>query len=354
MDIVNPGLLGSRESFDRTLARPIEAYGDEKALERLRGIVRPFVLRRAKDDPEVELELPPITIGKDYCKLTVEQASLYQATVDRWMPRIEEQQETFGQRGSVLAMLSQLKRVCNHPELLLATGQPLEGRSGKLDRLVELLEQVPAGRQGARLHAVPGLRPARAVSARPARHGGRLLPRAADRAAARRGARGVRAAGRPVGARDLDQGGRPRASTCRRRTTSSTSTAGGTPRSSSRRPTVCTASASASRCSCTVSSAPARSRSGSTQLLESKRELAAKVMHGALGGLARQPRHRRDPRRRRALAGLDGGGRRHERADRQRRVGAPLCDGGRARRRLGGRASAGACSRAKAASARST
>ena len=41
--------------------------------------------------PEVELELPPITIGKDYCKLTVEQASLYQATVDRWMPRIEEQ-----------------------------------------------------------------------------------------------------------------------------------------------------------------------------------------------------------------------------------------------------------------------
>jgi len=156
MDIVNPGLLGSRESFDRTLARPIEAYGDEKALERLRGIVRPFVLRRAKDDPEVELELPPITIGKDYCKLTVEQASLYQATVDRWMPRIEEQQETFGQRGSVLAMLSQLKRVCNHPELLLATGQPLEGRSGKLDRLVELLEQVPAGDKALVFTQYPG------------------------------------------------------------------------------------------------------------------------------------------------------------------------------------------------------
>ena len=67
----------------------------------------------------VELELPPITIEKDYCRLTVEQASLYQATVDRWMPRIEEQRDSFGQRGSVLAMLSQLKRVCNHPELLL-------------------------------------------------------------------------------------------------------------------------------------------------------------------------------------------------------------------------------------------
>ena len=186
MDIVNPGLLGPREWFDRTFARPIEAYDDEKALERLRAIVQPFVLRRAKDAPEVELELPPITIEKDYCRLTVEQASLYQATVDRWMPRIEEQRGSFGQRGSVLAMLSQLKRVCNHPELLLPTGQALDGRSGKLDRLVELLEQVPAGRQGARLHAVPGLRPARAASRGAARQEGRLLPRAADRAAARR------------------------------------------------------------------------------------------------------------------------------------------------------------------------
>jgi len=156
MDIVNPGLLGSRESFDRTLARPIEVHGDEQALERLRGIVRPFVLRRAKDAPEVELELPPITVGKDYCRLTLEQASLYQATVDRWMPRIEEQRDSFGQRGSVLAMLSQLKRVCNHPELLLATGQPLEGRSGKLDRLVELLEQVPSGDKALVFTQYPG------------------------------------------------------------------------------------------------------------------------------------------------------------------------------------------------------
>jgi SNF2 family DNA or RNA helicase len=156
MDIVNPGLLGSRNSFDRAFARPIEAFNDEKALERLRAIVQPFVLRRAKDAPEVELELPPITIEKDYCRLTVEQASLYQATVDRWMPRIEEQRGNFGQRGSVLAMLSQLKRVCNHPELLLPTGQALDGRSGKLDRLVELLELVPEGDKALVFTQYPG------------------------------------------------------------------------------------------------------------------------------------------------------------------------------------------------------
>jgi len=143
MDIVNPGLLGSRERFQRTFARPIEAHGDTRALERLRAMVQPFILRRTKDGPEVELELPKITVTKDYCRLTLEQASLYRATVDRWMPRIEEHEKSFGRRGAVLAMLSQLKQVCNHPEMLLATGRPLDGRSGKLERLVELLEVMP-------------------------------------------------------------------------------------------------------------------------------------------------------------------------------------------------------------------
>ena len=156
MDIVNPGLLGSRESFERAFARPIELSGDERALERLRSIVEPFVLRREKDSSEVELELPPITIDKAYCRLTIEQASLYQATVDRWLPRIEAHGESFGRRGAVLAMLGQLKQVCNHPELLLSTGAPLDGRSGKLERLVELLEAVPAGDKALVFTQYPG------------------------------------------------------------------------------------------------------------------------------------------------------------------------------------------------------
>jgi SNF2 family DNA or RNA helicase len=156
MDVVNPGLLGSRESFERAFAKPIEAWNDDVALERLRSIVQPFVLRRAKDDPEVELELPPITVAKDYCRLTVEQASLYRATVDRWMARVEAHEDRFGRRGAVLAMLSQLKQVCNHPEMLLSTGRPLDGRSGKLERLLELLEQVPAGDKALVFTQYPG------------------------------------------------------------------------------------------------------------------------------------------------------------------------------------------------------
>jgi len=144
MDLLNPGLLGSREWFHRAFVEPIQLDDDPQALERLRAIVRPFILRRQKDDPEVELDLPPITTIKDYCLLTPEQAVLYQQVVDSWLPRVEAHEDRFGRRGAVLAMLGQLKQVCNHPEMVLHEGGPLEGRSGKLERLVDLLEQVPA------------------------------------------------------------------------------------------------------------------------------------------------------------------------------------------------------------------
>ena len=122
--------------------------------------------------------------------LTVEQASLYRATVDRWMPRIEEHERRFDRRGAVLAMLGQLKQVCNHPELVLPSGRPLAGRSGKLERLVELLSAVPKGDRSS-LHPVPRLRPPRAAPRRAARRRGRLLPRRAHGTRAGRPRRAV-------------------------------------------------------------------------------------------------------------------------------------------------------------------
>ena len=190
MDLVNPGLLGSRETFERSLARPIETRSDALALERLRSLVGPFVLRRAKDAPEVDLELPPITIRKVPCHLTVEQASLYRATVDRWMPRIEAHEKAFDRRGAVLAMLGQLKQVCNHPELVVPTGRALEGRSGKLERLVELLAEVPPRDKALVFTQYPGFdRLARHLEERVGRpvgffHGG-LSARARDELVAR-------------------------------------------------------------------------------------------------------------------------------------------------------------------------
>jgi hypothetical protein len=143
MDLLNPGLLGTREWFHRAFVEPIQIDDDAEALERLRATVRPFILRRRKDDPEVELDLPPITVLKDYCLLTQEQAVLYQQVLDSWLPRVEAHEDRFGRRGAVLAMLGALKQVCNHPEMVLHEGGELAGRSGKLERLVELLHEVP-------------------------------------------------------------------------------------------------------------------------------------------------------------------------------------------------------------------
>ena len=53
-------------------------------------------------------------------------------------------------------MLSHLKQLCNHPELLVATGRPLDGRSGKLERLVRLLDEVPEGDKSLVFTQYPG------------------------------------------------------------------------------------------------------------------------------------------------------------------------------------------------------
>src|SRR5207253_8710512 len=72
------------------------------------------------------------------------QATLYQAGLDEMMARIEESKPGIERRGLVLATMMKLKQVCNHPRQLLRDGSRIEGRSGKLARTVELLEEALA------------------------------------------------------------------------------------------------------------------------------------------------------------------------------------------------------------------
>jgi SNF2 family DNA or RNA helicase len=80
---------------------------------------------------------------KVYCSLTREQATLYEAVLQDTMRKIAES-EGIQRRGLVLSLLTRLKQVCNHPALLMHDGSPLAGRSGKLARLGEMLEEVLA------------------------------------------------------------------------------------------------------------------------------------------------------------------------------------------------------------------
>jgi hypothetical protein len=143
LEFANPGLLGPLQRFRRDFAIPIERYGNDEAAQRLRRIVSPFVLRRLKSDPNVIADLPAKNEMKVICTLTREQATLYKAVVDEEMRRIEGS-DGIERRGRVLALLTFLKQICNHPAQYLADGGALAGRSGKLSRLGEMLEEAVA------------------------------------------------------------------------------------------------------------------------------------------------------------------------------------------------------------------
>jgi len=143
MDFLNPGLLGSSEVFRARYAVPVEKYGQTEPAERLRRITRPYVLRRVKTDPAIIDDLPEKIEVKQYCRLTTEQASLYQSIVDEMMEKIESS-DGIQRRGNVLAAMTKLKQVCNHPAQLLHDRSPVGARSGKVIRLEEILEEILA------------------------------------------------------------------------------------------------------------------------------------------------------------------------------------------------------------------
>lgn len=141
MEFLNPGLLGSQGDFKNRYHRPIQIYNDEEAARRLKTVTGPFIMRRLKTDRSIISDLPDKVEIKEYCTLTREQASLYQAVVDDTLKKIESS-EGIERKGLVLATLTRLKQVCNHPAHFMADGSPLPGRSGKLERLMEIMEQV--------------------------------------------------------------------------------------------------------------------------------------------------------------------------------------------------------------------
>lgn len=159
LDFCNPGLMGGGEEFRRTFAVPIERFHDKGRSRQLKGLVRPFILRRLKTDPSVITDLPEKIEGKEHCRLTAEQATLYENCVKTMLAEVDRT-EGIRRRGVVLTTLIRLKQICNHPAQFLkgrAEGEgSVEGditldaqsiaaaRSGKCIRLLEMLDEVLA------------------------------------------------------------------------------------------------------------------------------------------------------------------------------------------------------------------
>jgi superfamily II DNA or RNA helicase len=148
LDWAIPGLLGSRQAFRRVWGAPIESGLEPTKARQFADLIGPFLLRRRKSDPGIAPELPRKTETDHLIGLTREQAVLYEAYVRDMMHRIENANEAgdLGRRGLVLALLTGLKQICNHPaQFLKQSGAVrLTGRSEKLELLDELLGTVVA------------------------------------------------------------------------------------------------------------------------------------------------------------------------------------------------------------------
>lgn len=138
MEFLNPGLLGSQNSFKNNFYKPIQVYSNPDAINKLKALTGPFILRRLKTDKSIISDLPEKMEMKEYCTLTKEQASLYKAVVDDMLKQVE-QAEGINRRGLVLATLMKLKQVCNHPAQFAKDNSSIADRSGKLQRLKDML-----------------------------------------------------------------------------------------------------------------------------------------------------------------------------------------------------------------------
>src|SRR4029078_12864024 len=116
LDYANPGLVGPRPAFIAQLA------GDaERALRALNGLLG---FRRAKSEPEVAAELPDKIDELDHCTMTPEQIGLYQDVLDELFANADSDSGE-AKQGAILAAITALKQICNHPAAYRDDGQPL-------------------------------------------------------------------------------------------------------------------------------------------------------------------------------------------------------------------------------------
>ncbi|RJS60702.1 DEAD/DEAH box helicase [Bacillus sp. PK3_68] len=142
-DFTNHGYLNSLAHFQKHYIVPIEKDGLKTRIEQLQAKIRPFLLRRTKNDPDVELNLPEKLEQKEYCPLTTEQAVLYEQLVNETMEEIRRL-AAFERRGLILQMLNKIKQLCNHPALYLKEQEPahIVERSEKMNKLIELTGNI--------------------------------------------------------------------------------------------------------------------------------------------------------------------------------------------------------------------
>lgn len=143
LEFLNPGLLGSAESFFNNYARPIDRDGNEQMAQELRKLVAPYILRRTKQ--QVATDLPDKTETTLYCALSPTQAKVYEQVKEEYKEKILEKISQGGRNMAgtlILAGLTKLRQVCDSAAIIRPELGLNPGHSSKLDLLEEELISV--------------------------------------------------------------------------------------------------------------------------------------------------------------------------------------------------------------------
>ncbi|MEO5656904.1 MAG: DEAD/DEAH box helicase [Nitrospiria bacterium] len=146
MDFLLPGYLGSLQLFRRTFETPIIKSGDRKREAELKRAIHPFKLRRLK--AEVLQDLPAKVEDLRHCRLSPEQAVAYRALVDQDGRRLADDLRRGGgpiPYIHIFSLLSKLKRLCDHPALVIKGPKGRAMSSGKFDLFTELMDEALDG-----------------------------------------------------------------------------------------------------------------------------------------------------------------------------------------------------------------
>ncbi|MDR0994944.1 MAG: hypothetical protein LBL81_01485 [Tannerella sp.] len=145
-NFVNEGLLGDYHTFKETFMQPIKEKDTEKELL-LKKMLRPFLLRRTKE--EVTPELPLLSQEIVYCEMTEVHREAYEKEKNRIRNQMLAEKEDSAnqkdrQRWNILALqgLNLLRQLANHPKMVDAD---YKGDSGKMNEIFRRLEILKAG-----------------------------------------------------------------------------------------------------------------------------------------------------------------------------------------------------------------
>lgn len=137
-DFLNKGLMGTSKEF-REFCKELEKHQEKYG--KLKAMVSPFMLRRLKTDKKIIADLPEKMEIVDYAELSKKQVVLYHRIVQDMEHKIRST-EGIERQGLVLATITKLKQVCNHPDQYLGQSGYSLTESGKFALLKELCETI--------------------------------------------------------------------------------------------------------------------------------------------------------------------------------------------------------------------